>query len=72
MSNAAIFIYPGEAGATFLLSLFDAQPSNIHSDLFWLMSVVISIFVWLYLIRTVVSAATAMIKKIFGFGGQYR
>ena len=63
MTNAEIFKYPGEKLSQLLLSLFNSSPSAIDPELFWLMSVAISILVWL----KVANIISAVIKKVFGF-----
>ena len=53
----------GQWASGFLLSLANIHPSDIEPKLFWIMSLVASIVVWIWIFKI----AIAIIKKVTGF-----
>ena len=69
-SNSELFFYPGRISVDFILTLLNTHPTNLDSGLYWFLSLIASVIIW----SQIFSAATAVIKKIFGFGqrGRYQ
>lgn len=63
MTNSELFMMVGQWLAGFLLSLANIHPSEIEPKLFWSMSLVASIVVWLQILKIAIS----IIKKVTGF-----
>lgn len=62
-SHAQIFKAPGEAGAKFLLSLFDLTPSEIPHEVYLLGSVVLALYFWLIVLKI----AIRILARLTGF-----
>ena len=63
MSNADVFIYPGEAVFLFILSVLPIHPASVDPGLYWMGSFFCAIVAWAFII----SAISAVIKKLLGF-----
>jgi hypothetical protein len=63
MSNSHIFFYPGNKMADFVCSLFGTRTTEIDPELYWVISLLLTLFIWSYVLRICV----AIIKKAFGF-----
>ncbi len=63
MTNAEIFSKPGEIVSRFILSLFDMVPSQLDPQIFRMMVVLVSLFIWTQFLRMI----TAIIRRWLGF-----
>lgn len=62
MSNHEMFIRPGEAALSFVLSLFNISPHSIDYSVLYMLILAISLFMWWQLLRVL----WALFKRIFG------
>ena len=63
MTESDVFFYPGIVGAEFALSLFDLHTGDVDPELFWLLSLLLTLFFWAKLIQI----AAAILRKVFKF-----
>ena len=63
MENHELFMIVGQWLASFLLSLANIHPNDIDPKLFWIMSLIASIVVWIWVLKI----AIAILKKVTGF-----
>lgn len=68
MNNAETFLKPGQIALNFLLSLFEVHPETMDTGFYTLLSGLIAILIWSWVIRL----CFEIIKKAFGFDSRRR
>lgn len=66
MTRGQIFMAPGKWLLRFLASLVELDADKLPPDLFWALSLVLTLMVWIQVIKILIS----VIKRVTGFDRQ--
>ena len=64
MTNAEIFLLPGNLALSFILSLLDMHPGSVDDGFSTLLAALLSFVIWSWVIKL----CFVLIQRAFGFG----